>query len=325
MIVTVTPNPSVDRTYELADLARGEVNRATGTRVDAGGKGINVSRALVAGGIASTAVFPAGGADGGRIVTALSELGVPAQAVPVLGETRSNITLAEVDGTTTKINAVGPTLDTRDAEHLLGAVAATLDASRASSAVPHVVVGAGSLPAGLADDFYQRLADVARRHGAEMVVDTSGEPFARVAASGCAAVLKPNDDELAELVGAELRTVGDVVDAARGLVRAGTHEVLVSLGAHGALLVTADAVHWAGGPALVPLSTVGAGDTTLAGYLSGGRPAGRRGADDVATAVAWGRAAVRLPGSAVPAPHQISLDDVRVVEEPDRTLALKEL
>ena len=111
--------------------------------------------------------------------------------------------------------------------------------------------------------------------------------------------------------------------AAREVIAHGNDAVLVSLGAHGALLVTTDACLWAGGPPLVPLSTVGAGDSTLAGYLATDGPP----ADRLRLAVAWGRAAVLLPGSAVPEPSDVAavIDDVRVIDQPDPTLALKEL
>jgi 1-phosphofructokinase len=325
MIVTVTPNPSLDRTYELGSFAHGEVNRAGRVRLDAGGKGINVSRALVAGGADTVAVFPSGGSDGARIVATLAADGVASVPVEIAGSTRSNVTLAEDDGTTTKVNAPGPRLTRDDVTRLLAAVADTLAAGERRDGGPGVVVGAGSLPDGTGADFYVRLAQVGRAHGARVVVDTSDAPLEAVARAGCADLLKPNDDELADLVGRELRTVGDVVLAAREVLAAGTErtvhgaderEALVSLGSHGALLVTARRTRWAGGAPLVPASTVGAGDVTLAAYLR---------TRDLAAAVAAGRAAVLLPGSAVPTSDLIRLDDVRVVEEPDPTVALKEL
>lgn len=316
MIVTVTPNPSVDRALDLDALAVGEVNRAHATHVHPGGKGINVSRALVAQGHATRAVLPAGGPDGELLVRLLGEQGVPARAVPVTGETRSNITLVERTGATTKVNAPGPRLGSADVDALLAAVEEEL----ASGA--RLVVGAGSLPGGAGEDFFVRLAALAGRLGVPCALDTSGAPLAAAVAAGGLAVVKPNDEELGALVGRDLVVVGDVVDAARTLVARGTREVLVSLGAHGALLVDAARVWWAGGPPLVPASTVGAGDTTLAGFLAA--------VDDdaparLASAVAWGRAAVLLPGTAVPAPADLHLDDVRAVEEPDRDLALKDL
>ena len=297
MIVTLTPNPSLDRALDVDRLEVGEVNRAHAVHVDAGGKGINVSRALVRQGVPSVAVLPVGGTDGARLVALLGEHGVPADPVPVRGDTRSNVTLVETSGATTKINAPGDPFSADEVEALLAAVEVHLAAVPA----PAAVVGAGSLPAGVGDDLYVRLAAIANRHHVDLI--------------------KPNDLELAELVGRSVTTVGQTVDAAREVIARGTRAVLVSLGSHGALLVTADRTWWAGGPALVPASTVGAGDTTLAGYLSVAGDPGTR----LRTAVAWGRAAVLLPGTQVPAPDDVDLDAVRLVPDPDPHLTLKEL
>lgn len=315
MIVTLTPNPSLDRALHLERLEPGEVNRAVATHLHPGGKGINVSRALAAHGVASRAVLPSGGPDGAQVVALLAAQGVDAHPVPVSGDTRSNITLSESSGATTKVNAPGPALTADEQEALLAAV----DAELAAGA--DAVVAAGSLPAGVDDAFFTRVADLGAARGVPVLLDTSGAPFAAAVRHGGLALVKPNDDELAELVGRELVTVGDVLDAAATVRAGGTDAVLVSLGVHGALLVTGAGAWWAGGPALVPVSTVGAGDSTLAGYLAAdGAPA-----DRLRRAVAWGRAAVLLPGSAVPRPSDIRLDEVAVVADPDPSLALKEL
>jgi 1-phosphofructokinase len=315
MIVTLTPNPSLDRALHLERLEPGEVNRAVATHQHPGGKGINVSRALAAHGVASRAVLPSGGPDGAELVALLAAQGVDARPVPVAGDTRSNITLTESSGATTKINAPGAALAPAEVDALLAAVEAEVTAGA------DAVVAAGSLPAGLDDAFFTRVADLGARHGVPVVLDTSGAPFAAAVRHGGLALVKPNDEELADLVGQDLTTVGDVLDAARSVRALGTDAVLVSLGAHGALLVADGGSWWAGGPALVPVSTVGAGDSTLAGYLAAAGPP----ADRLRRAVAWGRAAVLLPGSAVPRPSDIRTTEVTVVVDPDPALALKEL
>ena len=344
MIVTLTPNPSVDRAFDLAALEVGEVNRASAVHVDAGGKGLNVSRALAANGVASLAVLPLGGSDGDLLIRLLEPTGVAIRAVRVPGETRSNVTLQAASGVTTKVNAPGPVLDTAAVAELFAAVA--------EAAGPgDVVVAAGSLPCGSTEgcvaglgevdhpyaglgevddlyadlgevnNLYAALAEVVRACGARLVLDSSGPAFATAVAAGGLALVKPNDEELGELVGRALPTVGDVVRAAREIVAAGTDRVLVSLGSHGALLVTGSDSWWAGGPPLVPASTVGAGDATLAGFLagSGGSLEGADDAECLRTAVAWGRAAVLLPGTAVPTPDLIDIGAVRIVCDPDPT------
>lgn len=315
MIVTLTPNPSLDRALDLDRLAVGEVNRAAATHRHPGGKGINVSRALGAHGLPTRAVLPIGGPDGEQMVALLAARGVETTPVPVVGDTRSNITLTEASGSTTKVNAPGPILSDGEVEALLEAVEAEL------TAVPRAIVAAGSLPAGVDDGFYARIADLGTRHGVPVVLDTSGAPFEAAVRHGGLSLVKPNDEELAELAGHDLVTVGDVLTAAAAVLAAGTAGLLVSLGAHGALLIHPGRSWWAGGPALVPVSTVGAGDCTLAGYLA----ADDAPPDRLRRAVAWGRAAVRLPGSAVPRPADIQMSEVTVVADPDPSLALKEL
>ncbi|PFG33953.1 1-phosphofructokinase family hexose kinase [Sanguibacter antarcticus] len=324
MIITVTPNPSLDRTFEADSIVLGHINRAHSTHVDAGGKGINVTRALAANGVPSIAVFPAGGADGARLVDELRALSIQVRPVTIDGETRGNITLVDAAGITTKINAAGAALTAEALEQLLSALDDELSAARAAGHEA-LVVGAGSLPQGAEDSFYTEVALRSAHYGARTVLDTSGTPLTAAVAAGGLALVKPNDDELAELVGRELVTVGDVLDAAREVMANGIDEVLVSLGAHGALLVAAEDSWWAGGPELVPLSTVGAGDTTLAGYLSASFAAHSEPSRALRTAVAWGRAAVLLPGSAAPLPSDIDLGPVASTTNPSRHLTLKEL
>lgn len=323
MILTVTPNPSVDRALDLQELEVGEVNRALRAHLDAGGKGINISRAFVLNDIATAAVYPAGGPDGSLLTAELGSKGVTVEAVPITGTIRSNITLVDAAGETTKINAPGPTLSADERDSLLAAIDAHL--------TPDVswVVGAGSLPAGVGADFYVQVAARATAKGVRFALDTSGEPFAVAVAAGGITLIKPNEEELGDLLGRELTTVGEIVDGAREVMAGGPNGVidtaLVSLGAAGALLVTADKTWWAAGPPLVPLSTVGAGDTTLAGYLSVAAAADHDPSDALRTAIAWGRAAVLLPGSAAPGPEQIDLAAVTVVAEPHPSQPLKEL
>ena len=141
MIVTLTPNPSVDRAITLDALVRGEVLRASDVRVDAGGKGVNVARAITAQGGDAIAVMPVGGPEGHLLEELLDAAGVPRRSVAIEGSARMNISVLEPDGTTTKLNEPGPQLD--DAE-VAGLLDATLDAAQGAA----WVVGCGSLPPG---------------------------------------------------------------------------------------------------------------------------------------------------------------------------------
>ncbi|RCV53174.1 1-phosphofructokinase [Marinitenerispora sediminis] len=315
MIVTITPNPSVDRTLEISALTRGEVLRVLASHSQAGGKGVNVSRALRSHGSATTAVLPTGGADGDQLLALLREHDVNAVTVPVAATTRSNLTVAEADGTTTKLNLAGPSLSEAEVDALLAATDAAL------ACQPSWLVASGSLPVGAPGDFYVRIAARASALGVPVALDTSGAPLEVAALAGSFALLKPNHEELAELLGRELPTIGDVIGGAREVLSWGNETVLVTLGGHGALLVDRQHSWWAGSPRVTPRSTVGAGDCTLAGYLYADSEAPER----LRRAVAWGTAAVALPGTTVPGPDDIDESAVEVVAEPDPALVIKEL
>jgi 1-phosphofructokinase len=305
VIVTVTPNPSLDRTAAVAEFRRGEVLRATSVRLDPGGKGVNVARALAAAGTPTVALLPAGGAVGDRLAELLAPEGVSVVTVPIAGSTRSNITLVEADGTTTKINEPGP--------ELLGAeLAALRDRVAVLAGRAEWLVCCGSLPRGVPVDLYADLTRLARAVGARVAVDSSGPTLAAACAAG-PDLVKPNLDELVELAGRPLPLLGDVRAAAGELVAGGVGAVLVSLGPLGALLVDGkDALH-AVGPPVAVRSTVGAGDATLAGFLH----AGATGAPALRTAVAYGTAAVAQEGSRMPAPADVHRDAVRLVDVDD--------
>ncbi|WP_433539189.1 1-phosphofructokinase [Micromonospora sp. CA-249363] len=300
MIVTVTLNPSLDRAVEVDSLTRGEVIRAAAAHLDPGGKGVNVSRALLANGVPSVAVLPSGGDEGDQLIRLLKAEGVEVLAVAISGRTRSNITLAEPDGTVTKINEPGPAMCRAEFDEVIDRVLA-----RAGGA--DWVVLCGSVPPGLPADAYAQLCRKLRAAGVRVAVDTSG-PALREAALAGATLLKPNRDELSDVVDTPLKDLGDVVEAAQRLRAWGAGAVLASLGAEGAVLVDAEGVRSGTCPVARPRSTVGAGDALLAGFLA----AGAQGAAALAEGLAWGAAAVSLPGSRMPGPADLFRHDVTI-------------
>ncbi|MGQ4475695.1 1-phosphofructokinase [Streptomyces sp. SAS_276] len=303
MILTVTPNPSLDRTYEVPSLDRGEVIRATGERMDPGGKGVNVSRAVSAAGRRTVAVLPLGGAPGALVAELLDAQGIEVAPVPVAGATRSNIALAEADGVLTKINAPGPELTAAEQELLLETV-------RRQSRDADWIACCGSLPRGLAPSWYAELVARAHAAGVRIALDTSG-PALIEALRERPDVVKPNAEELAEAVSRPLATVGDAVKAAEELRELGAGAVLASLGADGQLLVDASGAWYGSARVDVVRSNVGAGDSSLAGFLI----AGGSGPDALASAVAHGAAAVQLPGSVMPTPAHLDPAAVTVTAD----------
>ncbi|MGY4857600.1 1-phosphofructokinase family hexose kinase [Cryobacterium sp. AP23] len=303
MIVTLTPNPSLDRTIELAGpLGRGEVQRAVDAHQEPGGKGVNICRALTASGIESLAILPGDATD--PVLLALTAQGIPHLGLPIGATLRSNVAITEPDGTTTKVNEPGPALSADQQAALVELVLEKADGAG-------WLVLAGSLPPGVPDSFY---ADVTlalkSRFGTnapKVAIDSSGAPLAAAISAG-PDLLKPNADELAELTG-----IGDsdsleadphlAARASQALIAAGVGAVLATLGSKGALLVTKDGYWLATRPPIVAVSTVGAGDSSLAGFLLRDL-AGASAPDCLRQAVAHGAAAASLPGSTVPAVNQ---------------------
>lgn len=310
-VVTLTANPSLDRTLALPSaLERGSVARLGTSSTEPGGKGVNVARALAAAGCDVVSLLPAAGDD--PFVSALHRLGLRLATVPATTPVRTNYTLTEPDGTTTKLNEPGAPLDepTR---------AALTEALRGHAAGARWVVLSGSLPPGTPVDWYARLVAALRDTGARIAVDTSEAPLLALLAAGPASaphLLKPNTEELAQLADvAEEQLLADrdaALAAARALHQRGVAEVLLTLGGDGALLSTADGGLWSAVPPAVTVrSTVGAGDSSLAGYLLADL-AGAPPAERLRTAVAYGAAAASMPGSAVPTPAQVDRSTVRV-------------
>ncbi|MCX4526329.1 1-phosphofructokinase [Streptomyces sp. NBC_01551] len=303
MILTVTPNPSLDRTYEVPSLGCGEVLRAGGERVDPGGKGVNISRAIAAAGGRTTAILPLGGAPGALIAELLGARGVDVTAVSIAGQTRSNIAVAEPDGTLTKINVPGPELTPEESALLLETV-------RACSGGADWIACGGSLPRGLRPDWYAELVARAHPAGARVALDASG-PALLAALPARPDVIKPNLSELAAATGRPLVTLADAVKAAEELRSRGAGAVLASLGADGRLLVSAEGTFHGTAPVTAVRGDAGADAAALAGFLL----AGGSGPAALTSALAHAAAAARLPAAAMPTPADLHPDEVRVTED----------
>jgi 1-phosphofructokinase len=310
VILTLTPNPSIDRTVALdGELSRGQVHRVASVTSQAGGKGVNISRAAVTADIPSIAVVPAAKDD--AFVIELLGAGIDCRPVRPAGDVRVNLTITEPDGTTTKLNSPGAAVLPLHLELMAQAVLV-----RASSADWTVL--AGSLPAGAPPEFYAELVRRLREVGGRVAVDTSEAPLqALVDALPDSApdLMKPNGEELASFTGGDADELESdpraTAAAARQLIERGVGAVLATLGGNGAVLVTPDGAWHATPPPTTVVSTVGAGDSSLFGYLLGdirGLPAPER----LALAVAYGSAAAGLPGTTIPQPSQLRTELVGV-------------
>jgi 1-phosphofructokinase len=301
VIVTLTPNPSIDRTITLSEaLVRGEVIRSKAGHDDPGGKGVNVAQVVRNAGQLAVAVLPGDHDD--PLLVRLRELRLTHRAVPTGLPSRVNLTLAEPDGVTTKINAPGPSLDQAHLDQLVREVAREGVGARWA-------VLSGSLPPGVDHGWYANVVAALADEGLSIALDTSGEPL-RLAVERVPAkldLLKPNTEELADLVDADpasLDDIGSIVEAARPLLDAGVGAVLLTRGSRGAVLLTADGTWAVDAPPVQARSTVGAGDSALAGYLLGALD-GLDPAKRLTLAVAYGSAAASLPGSTMPSPADL--------------------
>jgi 1-phosphofructokinase len=310
-VVTLTANPSLDRTLDLpGPLVAGGIVRLTGGATEPGGKGVNVARAIAAAGGDVVSVLPAAASD--PIVTALRALGLELATVPVQTPVRTNYTLVDPEGTTTKLNEPGAALSDATRAALSGVL-------HGHAAAARWVALSGSLPPGTPLDWYAELVASLRDTGARVAVDTSEAPLLALLSAGREAaphLLKPNSEELAQLAGVSesdvLRDPAVTLAAVQALHRRGVGEVLLTLGGDGAVLSTADGGLWSAQPPRITVrSTVGAGDCSLAGYLLADL-AGAPPAERLRTAVAYGAASASLPGSAVPTPAQVDVAAVRV-------------
>lgn len=257
MILTVTLNTALDITYRVRDLTPHTTHRVTEVTERPGGKGLNVARVLAALGHETTVTGFVGGTTGRALREQLAHTTRVVDAlVPVEGTTRRTIAVVDATGDTTQLNEPGPAITPAE-------WAAFQEAYEDLLADASAVALCGSLPPGVPVGAYAGLVRSARSANVPVLLDTSGEPLRR----GVAArpdLVKPNAEELAELTGSH-----EPSRAARDARRRGAHTVVASLGAEGLLAHTADG-HWrATPPRRVRGNPTGAGDSVVAGLLSG--------------------------------------------------------
>lgn len=300
MISTITLNPSLDRTLEVPSLIRGTTTRSNAFRVDAGGKGINVSKALSLFGYKTACVYPAGGREGSEITRILGNFQIVQQVVPIAGSNRVNISVVEPDGTVTKINEPGPSLTKAEIDTLLFK---SISAAKSGG----YLVASGSLPRGVDHSIYRQLLDLTKDLDVKVVIDSSGEAL-KAAVQSNPHLIKPNIDELQELCGRRFLTFGEVVRAAKELVEAGVGSLLVSLGSDGAIYIDDTKVVHGEVKVDAVRSSVGAGDCLLAGFIAEGGDI----KDRLERALKWAGATISLPGSLMAGPSDVGDCSVRI-------------
>jgi 6-phosphofructokinase 2 len=295
-IVTLTLNPALDVFTSTGRIVESHKLRCEAPRFDPGGGGINVARAARRLGAGTLAVFPAGGATGEHLHALLQGEQVPCRRIAIAGETRESFSVKEASsGREFRFVLPGPTLSAAELQ-------ACITACAEEAGEGDWLVASGSLPPGAAPDVYARLAAATQ---AQLAVDTSGGALVAALAQGVALV-KPSLRELRELTGEALPAQADWLAACRALVvRGQARMVALSLGAQGAMLVTRECALRAPGLPVPVASSIGAGDSFLAGLL-----VALQGTTDLreafATAIAAGAAALLEPGTALCRPEAVA-------------------
>lgn len=258
-IVTLTVNPSVDKSTHFSGLIAEQKIRCKEPLFDAGGGGINVSKAIARLHGSSLAVFASGGPIGEMLKDLVKKEKIDFEVIETNTPTRENF-IAVDDNTNSqyRFGFSGGTLSDLESRKVLETL---------SNLKPKFLVASGSLNEGLSSDFYQKVAEIVKESNSKLIVDTSGEALKKVLETG-AYLIKPNVGELAKLVGVERLEIDEVNEAAKKIIANGGAEiVVVSLGPQGAVLVTKDDYEYVPAPNVAKKSTVGAGDSMVGGMV----------------------------------------------------------
>lgn len=258
MILTVTLNPAVDKTYTAGTLMLGQVNRMHTVKNIAGGKGINVAKILRQYGYDVMTAGFLGGYTGEFIESYMKEIYAECRFTKTAGETRSSINVVAEDGYVTEILEPGPVISGQELERFAADY-------REALAECELVVMSGSVAKGIPADIYRKLIAMGKEAGKRCILDTSGEALLH-GIEAAPYLIKPNQKELEYLVGHKLKDMGELIEAAEKLREKGIACVLVSMGKKGLLSVTENAALWAKIPAVKAVNTVGCGDSVVASY-----------------------------------------------------------
>lgn len=292
MIYTVTLNPAIDKTAVIPNFTAGQVNRVETLREDAGGKGINVSKCLKALGAESVAVLLLAGDAGKRLAGLLKQEGLSLLCGEAEGQTRTNLKIvAPALGQNTDINEPGPYASKETLDQLLGQLCRRVGPG-------DIVVLAGSLPVGAPVNTYRRWTEYLQALDAKVFLDADGAAMAE-GVKGKPFLVKPNETELARLLGKPMETEAQILAGGRELLEMGVTQALISLGGDGAYFLEKDSGYWAESVKVEVKSTVGAGDSVVAAMAFGlqeGLPIEKT----LPLAMAMGAASVMQSGTQAP-------------------------
>lgn len=289
MVITVTLNPAMDKTISIDNFSLGKVNRAGSVRYDIGGKGINVSKVLKNFGIDSKCTGFLGGIWADKFKKELNKRNIKNDFLEIAEDTRTNVKVVDyVNNIFTDINEPGPVITEEDLNIFI-------DNFKKICSSRDIVVLSGGVSPSLPRDIYKTLTEIAKGKGAFVILDADGELLEQ----GIKAepnIIKPNENEFKLLLGKDLSSKEEFIEAAKGVIKNGVEEVLISLGEKGALYITREGNYYGQGLKVPVKSTVGAGDSVVAALIYS-RLKGFNKAETLKFAIACGGAAVSTEGT----------------------------
>jgi 6-phosphofructokinase 2 len=304
-VVTLTMNPALDLSTAVGEVVPFTKLRCGAMRRDPGGGGINVARVIQRLGGEACAVFPVGGCVGQALVQLVAGEGIRTRTIPIADETREDFSFWETStGKQYRFVEQGPELSEKEWRACLEAFLAEADGA-AFAAI------SGSLPPGVPAEFFRLAARGLKERRVPLALDTAGAGLKAALAEG-AALVKPNQNEFAELVGGKISETGALAKAAKDLAAANNVEAIaLTLAERGAILASRDVAFHADAPDVEAVSTVGAGDSFL-GAMIYGLVEGREKKDAFRGAVAAGSAALLSPGTDLAHPEKIKSLEAKV-------------
>jgi 1-phosphofructokinase family hexose kinase len=291
MLYTITLNPALDRELTVPNLGLNQVLRAQRTLTDYGGKGFNISRALLAMGVDSIALGFVGGTVGRQLKAGLTDLGIRTDLIQITGETRTNLTIvAEDHKHYLKVNEPGPMVTECEAEALLNKITELVKPG-------DLWILAGSTPPGIQPAYVANIINLVQASEARAVLDMQGASLLMGCKTGVF-LIKPNFIEAGELTGMQIETIDDAVKAITSIHVLGARQVVISIGKTGAVYSNGNQIWWAIPPQIEQRNPIGAGDAMLAGVVWALQKKAF-GEDILRWGVACGAAAASLDGTAV--------------------------
>jgi len=261
MILTVTTNPTIDRVYFVEGFEFGKVHRVNSVARSAGGKGINVARVAKIIGRSTAAMGFVGGYTGEFIKSEVQKQGIKSLFTDIEGETRTCVNISDESGKSGEILEAGPEISEEEKNRFIKEYTENIIDYE-------IICLSGSLPKGLSGEFYINLVDIAKKQNKKVIADTSGKALEQVL-DVKPYMVKPNDDEVAALMGKPVSNIDDIKEALLFLKKKGIEVPFISLGGNGSAAMIDEKCYRFSIPSVNVVNTVGSGDSTVAGIASG--------------------------------------------------------